>query len=154
MLVQTVEPEADPEVNDRIHALGQEHTPNDVVKAFTTLNRYLADDKATGKLHVSGGGEVVQFPGQEQPAPLTFGAFNQTGVLDGVLIRIGGRDDTVPAHLQDGDTIHVCNATRDMARRLLITYQAHPSYGHETKSTSMARRRPRIDIQTAGNVVA
>ena len=118
VLVQTVEPEADPEVNDRIHALGQEHPPNDVVKAFTALNRYLADDNATGSLLVSRGGEVVQFPGREQPAPLTFGAFNQTGVLDGVLIRIGGRDDTVPAHLQDGDTIHVCNATRDMARRL------------------------------------
>ena len=83
VLVQTVEPEADPEVNDRIHALGQENPPNDVVKAFTTLNRYLADDKATGKLHVSGGGEVVQFPGQEQPAPLTFGAFNQTESLMG-----------------------------------------------------------------------
>ena len=37
---------------------------------------------------------------------------------DGILIRIGGRDETVPAHLRDGDTIHLCNATREMARRL------------------------------------
>ena len=61
---------------------------------------------------------VMRFPGREQPPPLTFGAFNQPGVLDGVLIRIGGRDDTVPVHLRDGETIHMCNATCDMAKRL------------------------------------
>ena len=37
---------------------------------------------------------------------------------------------------------------------ILITYQAHPSYGHETQWTSMARRRPQIDVRAAGNVVA
>ena len=35
-----------------------------------------------------------------------------------MLIRIGGRDDTVPVHLQDSHTVHVCNANRDMARQL------------------------------------
>jgi len=40
------------------------------------------------------------------------------------------------------------------AFRVQITYQAHPSYGHETPSTSMARWRPRIDVRVAGNVVA
>lgn len=50
----------------------------------------------------------------------SFGAFNQPDVLDGVLIRVGGRDDTVPVHLRDGDAIHMCNATRDMARRLAV----------------------------------
>ena len=99
-------------------SLRQDNPPVDAAKAFTTLNRYLADDDATGILQEGGGAEVIRFPGREEPAPVTFGAFNQTGVLDGVLIRIGGRDDTVPAHLHDGDTIHLCNATRDVARRL------------------------------------
>ena len=40
------------------------------------------------------------------------------------------------------------------SRSILITYQAHPSYGHETPSTSMARRGPRIDVRAAGYVVA
>ena len=35
-----------------------------------------------------------------------------------MLIRVGGKDDTVPVHLQAGDAIHICNSTRDMARRL------------------------------------
>ena len=118
VLVPKVEPEAKPEVDERIQSLVHENPREDVLRAFNVLNRYLADDKATGSLHESGGGEVIQFPGSTRPAPVTFGAFNQLGVLDGVLIRIGGRDDTVPVHLRDGDRIHLCNTTREMARRL------------------------------------
>ena len=120
VLVQCVEPEAAPEVRDRIIALAHDQAPDDAARAFKTLNRYLADDNAIGSLRESGGAEVIRFPGREQLAPSTFGAFNQAGVLDGVLIRVGGRDDTVPVHLRDGERIHVCNATRDMARRLAV----------------------------------
>ena len=120
VLVQTVESEAMPEVDERIHSLAYDNPPDDVVRPFRALNRYLADDNATGSLHANGGAEVIRFPGCERPAPVTFGAFNQPGVLDGVLIRIGGRDDTVPAHLHDGDRIHLCNASRGMARRLAV----------------------------------
>ena len=41
-----------------------------------------------------------------------------------------------------------------LAKALLITYQAHLRCGHETQSSSRARRRPRIDGQAAGNVVS
>ena len=44
--------------------------------------------------------------------------------------------------------------TRIFSRYLLITYQAHLRCGHETQSSSRARRRPRIDGQAAGNVVS
>ncbi len=117
VLVQNVEPEAVPEVRKRVQAIVRDDAPADVAAAFKALNRHLANDNAIGSLQ-EGDGEVVRFPGRERPQPLTFGAFNEPGVLDGVLIRVGGRDDTVPVHLQDGDIIHVCNATRDMARRL------------------------------------
>ena len=130
MLVPSVEPEAAPDVKDRLHALRQDNPPDEAAKAFAALNRYLADDNATGILQESGGAEVIRFPGREEPAPLTFGAFNQTGVLDGVLIRIGGRDDTVPAHLRDGDTIHLCNAAREMARRLAVHLYGPPLRVH------------------------
>lgn len=119
VLVQRVEPEAAPEVRGRLHALVCDKAPEDAAKAFRALNRRLADDNATGSLREGDGAEVVRFPGEQLPSP-SFGAFNQPDVLDGVLIRVGGRDDTVPVHLRDGDAIHVCNATRDMARRLAI----------------------------------
>lgn len=118
VLVQTVEAEAATEVRNRIDALAEGRAPEDATKAFRALNRCLAADDAAGSLQEGGGGEVIRFPGRDQPPPLTFGAFNQPGVLDGVLIRVGGRDDTVPVHLLDGETVHLCNANRDMARRL------------------------------------
>ena len=130
VLVQRVEPEAAPDVKERLHALQQDNPPDDAAKAFVALNRYLADDNATGVLQEGGGADVIRFPGGEEPAPVTFGAFNQTGVLDGVLIRIGGRDDTVPAHLRDGETIHLCNATREMARRLAVHLYGPPLRVH------------------------
>ncbi len=117
VLVQRVEREAEPEVRSRIGSLADGSAPGDALKAFRALNRCLADDETTGSLH-DGGGEVVRFPGCEQrPLPAS-GGFNQAGVLDGQLIRVGGRDDTVPVHFQDGETIHICNANRDMAKRL------------------------------------
>ena len=64
------------------------------------------------------GKEILFFPGPERGQPPTFGPFRQDGVLDGTLIRVGGRDETVPVHLREGDVIHNCNATREMARRL------------------------------------
>ena len=117
VLVQRVESEAGPEVRNRIGALANGSAPDDALRAFRALNRCLADDKTTGSLQ-DGAGEVVRFPGCEQRPPPIFGSFNQAGVLDGVLIRVGGWDDTVPVHLQDGENIHICNANRDMAKRL------------------------------------
>ena len=64
------------------------------------------------------GKEILFFPGPERTEPPTFCPFRQDGVLDGTLIRVGGRDETVPVHLRDGDVIHNCNAAREMARRL------------------------------------
>lgn len=125
VLVQIVEDEAEPEVRSRLSSLARGNAPKDAVDAFRALNRCLADDKASGSLH-DGGGEVVRFPGHEQPRPPAFGVFNQTGVLDGMLIRVGGRDDIVPVHLQDGDTVHMCNANRDIAR-LLAPYLFGPT---------------------------
>ena len=143
VLVQRVEPEAAPDVKERLHALQQDNPPDDAARSFVALNRYLADDNATGILQEGEGADVIRFPGGEEPAPVTFGAFNQTGVLDGVLIRIGGRDDTVPAHLRDGETIHLCNATREMARRLCRS-SLRPTPSRARQRTLGTRRRRRL----------
>ena len=77
MLVQSVEPQAAPDVRGRLHSLQHDNPPDDAAKAFTNLNRYLADDNAMGILQEGGSAEVIRFPGCEEPAPVTFGAFNQ-----------------------------------------------------------------------------
>ena len=47
----------------------------------------------------------------------------QNGTLDGEVIRVGGKDDTVPVHLRDGPVIRTgLFTTPDIARRLAQHY--------------------------------
>ena len=118
-LVQQVEQDYAGLVQERLRAVNSaEGVPDDVADAVESLNRRLAQDDATGSLCDDGGAEIIKFPGRDMPVPQTFGPFKELCAFDGVLIRVGGKDDTVPVHLQAGDAIHICNSTRDMARRL------------------------------------
>lgn len=120
VLVQKIDTESVPKVRARISAIdvAAGGGPEDSLRAFRAIDRRLAEDNAVGHLYQDGGAEIIRFPGCESPRPLTFGAFNQPGSLDGLLIKIGGKDETVPVHLQEGSAVYICNATRDMARRL------------------------------------
>lgn len=119
-LVQRVDPASVPKVSVRISTIevAEGEGPEDALRAFRAIDRRLAEDNAVGHLYRGDGAEIIHFPGCEKAKPLTFGAFNQTGSLDGLLIKIGGKDETVPVHLQEGNAVHICNATREMARRL------------------------------------
>ena len=119
VLVQHVEQDYVVPVQERLGTVeNAEDVPHDVADAVDSLNRRLAQDRATARLRNGRGTEIIYFPGRDKPPSQTFGPFKQQCAFDGVLIRVGGKDDTVPVHLQAGDAIHICNGTRDMARRL------------------------------------
>ena len=117
-LVHAIEPEALPIVRQRVHSVTTDNVPKDVAEAARGLNRLLAEDDAVGKLWEGESDEVIEFPLPEQQELVTYGVVSHPGALDGELIRIGGRDETVPVHLRDGDTIYICNTSREIARRL------------------------------------
>lgn len=117
-LVQTVDEFAYPKVRKRVHGVQTGDACVDALKAFGNLDRRLAQDNAVGTLSGGEGADVVHFPGRERPMPLTYGSFRQQGSLDGVLIRIGGKDASVHATLQDGDQTWRCELTRERAREL------------------------------------
>ena len=63
--------------------------------------------------------EIIRFPGREDIELVTFGAFNQEGSLDGIVIRVGGKQESVPIHLQSGQVFYTtCEATRNLAKLL------------------------------------
>ena len=118
VLVQHVDAQGVATVQERLVLAASNLAPDEIAKCYRTIDERLAEDGASGSLRGSSGAETLRFPGHERPRPPVFGPFRQDGCFDGMLIRVGGKDDTVPVHLQDGDAIHSCNATREMARRL------------------------------------
>ena len=89
-LVQRIDRESVPKVQARgaIDVIEGEG-PEDALRAFKALDRRLAADNALGHIYQDDGAEIIHFPGCEKAKPPTFGAFNQPGSLDGLLIKIG-----------------------------------------------------------------
>lgn len=118
VLVEKIDWEAAPKVEQRVRLSDDPLAPPDVQSACRALNERLADDNAVAELSVSNGGRVVRFPGRERVEALEYGPFSQEGTLDGVLIRLGGKDEIVPVHLQEGERTYTCHASRTIAREL------------------------------------
>lgn len=95
------------------------------LKAVQALDDMLADDNAVGQLLDDRGAEIIAFPGRNRPKPLEYGPFREEGVLEGVVIKVGGKGTSVPIWLQDRETVYKnCTARRPLARRLAKHYDA------------------------------
>lgn len=95
------------------------------LKAFQSLDDMLAEDNAVGQILDERDTEIIAFPGRNRPAPLEYGPFREDGVLEGVVIKIGGKGTSVPIWLQDGETVYKnCTARRALARDLAKHYDA------------------------------
>lgn len=119
VLVQKIDEDAVPQVGERTRQVRRGVGPPDAMDAYRRVNRRLRQDNGIGILSDQDGAEIIKFPGREAVEPVTFGAFNQEGTLDGLLIRLGGTGDPVPIHLQATDRrYNQCFATRELAKAL------------------------------------
>jgi hypothetical protein len=91
----------------------------ELLRAFNELDTMLRNDNATGTLEDGEGAIIVPFPGKTRVLPPTYGPFSQEGALEGQVIRVGGKDDSVPINLRDGARVHTgLSTTREIAKRL------------------------------------
>lgn len=118
VLVQKIEHTAYAKVMQRVNDVRAGGGAREARKAFETIDRRLAQDNATATLGDPSGGTMLAFPGRERRRPITYNSIRQQGSLDGVLIRIGGRTERVPATLMDRTQEWNVDMTRDMARRM------------------------------------
>jgi hypothetical protein len=108
--------EAEPKVRERIRAVKFNDGPAESRRAFKEINKRLVEDNAIGVLLDPGSSKVLKFPGRDAANQLEFGPIQQISVFEGVPIRIGGADDPVPVHLEDGDAKHIILAPRRLAK--------------------------------------
>jgi hypothetical protein len=136
VLVHQVEFPAAPKVRDRLKTAALPDAPEDVRRHRTKLDEMLASDNAIGELRESGRqGVVLKFRGRENVAEV-IGPIAEDGTIDGILVRIGGEDQTAHAHLVDGDKRQICVVTREMARQL-----SPHLYGDKLRLTGRGRWR-------------
>jgi hypothetical protein len=120
-----VEDVALPKVDRRVSDASRGQGDVVALKALQSLDDMLAEDNAVGQLLDEGGAEIIAFPGRNRLKPLEYGPFREDGVLEGNVIKVGGRGTSVPIWLQDGGTVYKnCTARRPLARKLAKHYDA------------------------------
>jgi hypothetical protein len=122
VLVSLIDEPSVPKVAERVQQVRDGRAPKEVMQAFFNLDGLLAKDNAVGVLYPPDS-SIILFPGRTRPKPMRYGPFREHGTLDGVLIRIGGRNDSIPVWLKDGDIEHRCQVRgEEVARRMAAHY--------------------------------
>lgn len=101
-----VQREDAPKVYGRLEHIYLMQAANDATAAFDELNSLLRDDNAIGRLSRKvpdweGTEVVLTFLGRDLPKPITYGPFHEEAVVEGELVRIGGKDKTAHAQIVD-----------------------------------------------------
>ena len=121
-IVSRVEREDVPKVDHRLQAVRQGTAAKELVSLIAQIDERLANDNATGRILAEIDGqraELIVFPGRDRPKVPSYGPFKQEGHLDGELISVGDKGDTINIRLQNGATIYSkCETTRPIAREL------------------------------------
>jgi hypothetical protein len=118
-----VEAEDVPKVTTRLDDVRRGVASKEVVKIFEQIDHRLANDNAVGRIYVedieNDDRVLVAFSGREGVKAPAYGPFNQDGHLDGTLISVGGKDESISIRLQNGNTTYAgCDTTREIAREL------------------------------------
>lgn len=105
-------------VADRLGSIGRAEAADDVIRPYRKLNDYLREDGGSAILKFKGGARVIAFPGIKTPLSEEV-VIHEWGTLDGVVIRVGGAEETVPVWL-DGESGQrfKCNSSRAIAKEL------------------------------------
>jgi len=120
-LAAKVDHEYIPKVESHLALVKNGEGAGDALKARAEIDRLLAEDNATGFVYEDDNrsAQIIVFLGVTRPKPVSYGPFNQEGTLDGIVISIGGADETAHVQLQNGDMKYTGIETdRETARRL------------------------------------
>jgi hypothetical protein len=118
MPVVMVEWEAGPKVRDRLRAVKNHEAPDEAQQAAQDIDRRLLQDNAKAVLLDPLGAKIFRFAGRDNATKLEFGPISQPGVFQGVPIKVGGENDPVPVHLEDGKEKTIVLARRPLAKEI------------------------------------
>lgn len=120
---------SEPKVEKRLYLVRSNGGPQDARTASRNIDDMLAEDNTSGSIS-SNGAKVIEFAGRNRPKPVIIDTVRQRECLDGELVSIGGKDETVPVHLYDArqGKYFKGNTSKEKAREL-----AHYLFGAELR---------------------
>jgi hypothetical protein len=110
-LINRAPQEIIPDVRARITAARENEGPKEAVSGYVGLKGLLAQDRTTGRIKEERR-RIIEFPKLVAPQ---YGPVVEDGTLEGIVIRIGGKDDTFHILIQDGEKTYPCYTT-DIAK--------------------------------------
>ncbi|WP_256669768.1 hypothetical protein [Pseudomonas sp. BC115LW] len=124
------EPEAAPAVSERVSLAvsNSDDADQEATKALSRINELLSQDGKKGELKNPAGAVIYPFPGSKKNRPDKELIIDQESTVTGRVIKIGGRDDTIPLLLKDSDgTEYRCTVKgEDLAREISSYYLGDP----------------------------
>jgi hypothetical protein len=91
----SVEEPAFPKVLQRLQSIKTGDSDPEAGRAYKAIDKLLRSDNAAGTITRSGKARILEFPGRKLPAIEPITIYQPTSV-DGMVIKIGGRDETIP----------------------------------------------------------
>ena len=119
VVVSRIQREAIPKVHARANAVRRGDAPRDALRAYRTINRMLRDDNGIGHfISADSTRALIRFPGREEIEE-QFTSIREAGTLDGVVVRIGGKDQSVHVTLdQQGEQLAGIWTGRTLGKQL------------------------------------
>lgn len=124
------EPEAAPSVTKRVNAAvrNSAQANKEALRALDSINELLKADGKSAELKNPDGAVIYPFPGGKKAAPMKELVIDQECTVTGQVIKIGGRDDTIPLLIKDTDGVeYQCTIKGEqLAREIATHYLSEP----------------------------
>lgn len=110
---------SEPKIERRLFLIRTGSAPQDARTASRNIDDMLSDDNTSGSI-TRNGARIIEFLGRNRPTPEIIDSVKQRECIDGELVSIGGKDETVPVHLYDArhEKYFKCNTSKSKAREL------------------------------------
>jgi len=116
--VLVVDDIAVPKVEKRMLGVRTGNGISEASKAFQNIDDRLLEDNTAGRIFSASGATLIEFPGKSRSQDKPVRSIREAGTLDGEVISIGGRDETISVQLRSDEQIYFCTASREQGRRM------------------------------------
>jgi hypothetical protein len=113
-----VDEQSEDHIISRVKRAAISKGPKEAIKANTALKAMLKQDEFSAEFKTDKGETFASYPLIKERGEETFGPFKQDGFLDGMVVRLGGIDETLPVHLVYEGRTYICNAGKEIVRQL------------------------------------